>query len=146
MLLSRSSEYAIQALLYIAKYGKKPVLAREIADKQGLAYPFLGKILQSLVKGGFLSSQKGRGGGFSLAIPPNQIKLIQVVHTIEGPNAFDGCVLGLPGCGGLNPCPVHDLWMQTREQISDIFEYRTIAQLLDLVGPRISIKSIQEKA
>lgn len=137
MLLSRSSEYAIQALLYIAKSGGKSILAREIANKQGLALPFLGKILQSLVKGGLLVSQKGRGGGFSLAIPPDKIKLIQVVNTIDGIEAFEGCVLGLPGCGGLNPCPVHDLWMETREQISNIFEYRTIAQLLDLVAPRI---------
>ncbi|MDP7281977.1 MAG: Rrf2 family transcriptional regulator, partial [Candidatus Poribacteria bacterium] len=82
MLLSRSSEYAVQALLYIAKSSDKMVLAKEISDRQSLALPFLGKILLSLVKGGLLKSQKGRGGGFSLAVPPDEITLIQMVHII----------------------------------------------------------------
>ena len=138
MLLSRSSEYAVQALLYIAKSPDRMILAKEISARQGLALPFLGKILLSLVKGGLLKSQKGRGGGFSLAVPPDEITLIQMVHIIDGQDAFEGCVFGLPECGEENPCPVHDLWMETRDQISEIFEHRTLAQLLDVVSPRIS--------
>ena len=51
MLLSRSSEYAVQALLYIAKSPDRMILAKEISERQGLALPFLGKILLSLVLG-----------------------------------------------------------------------------------------------
>ena len=60
-LLSRASEYAILALLHITKVPEgQMVSVREISNQQRLAYPFLAKILQSLVKHNLLYSQKVR--------------------------------------------------------------------------------------
>ena len=142
MLLSRSSEYAIQSLIYVAKIpDDRLVLAREIADQLDLAYPFLGKILQILVKRNLLLSRKGPKGGFSLALPAEKITLAQIVEAVDGADYFDGCLIGLPGCGidNPNPCPLHNLWMDARAQINDIFNNRSLSQLVEKVGPRVPL-------
>ena len=137
MLLSRSCEYALQALLYIAAQPDgQYVLTREIAEQRGLAYHFLSKVLQSLVKSRLLESQKGRGGGFALAKPANEITLLEVIHAIEGPDFLDGCVLGLPRCDASKPCPVHDQWAGAKEKIHNMFADQTVAQLLDVARQR----------
>lgn len=137
MLLSRACEYALQALLYIAAVpGEKYILAREIAERHDLSYHFLGKVLQGLVKSGLLTSQKGPGGGFTLAKHASEITLLEVIHAIEGPNVLEGCVLGLPRCGEPNPCPVHNQWAQAKEKIYDMFTNQTVAQLLDVAKQR----------
>ena len=133
MLLSRACEYALQALLYIAAVPKgKYVLTREIVEQRDLSYHFLGKILQALVKNRLLDSQKGPGGGFTLAKHANEVTLLEVIHAIEGPDFLEDCVLGWPHCGGSNPCPVHDQWAGAKEKIHDMFANRTVAQLLDV--------------
>ena len=137
MLLSRACEYALQALLYIAAAPEgKYVLTREIAEQHELSYHFLGKILQVLVKNRLLNSQKGPGGGFRLAKPASEMTLHELINAIEGPDYLEGCVLGLPYCGGDNPCPVHNQWAQAKEQIHQMFANRTIAQLLDVAKQR----------
>ena len=137
MLLSRACEYALQALLYIATGPEgKYILSREIAEHHDLSYHFLGKVLQILVKNGLLISQKGPGGGFMLAKPASEIKLLEVIHAIEGFNFMEGCVLGLPRCGEPHPCPVHNQWAEAKEQIHNMFASRTVAQLLDVAKQR----------
>ena len=139
MLLSRACEYALQALLHIATVPEgQYVLTREIAQKHDLSYHFLGKILQSLVKTRLLDSQKGPGGGFTLVKSADEITLLEVIHAIEGPDFLEGCVLGLPRCGGPNPCPVHDQWVQAKEKVHEMFANRTVAQLLDIAKQRAS--------
>ena len=137
MLLSRACEYALQALLYIATVPQgKYVLTREIAEKHNLSYHFLGKVLQILVKNRLLDSQKGRGGGFMLARPANEIFLIEVIDVVDGPDVLDGCVLGLPRCSKEHPCPVHHQWAPAKENIRGIFASRTVTQLLDVLKQR----------
>ncbi len=137
MLLSRSCEYALQALLYIAAVPTgKYILTREIAEKRGLSYHFLGKILPGLVKNRLLSSQKGPGGGFMLAKPANEITLLKVIHAIEAPDFLEGCVLGLPRCDSTSPCPVHEQWAETKEKIHQMFADQTVAQLLNVAEQR----------
>ena len=137
MLLSRSCEYALQALLYIAAVPeKKYVLTREVAEQCDLSYHFLGKMLQTLVKNRLLNSQKGPGGGFRLAKPPSEITLHEVIDAVEGVDFLTECVLGLPQCDPLRPCPVHDQWAAEKEKIHDMFANRTVAQLLEVAKQR----------
>ena len=137
MLLSRAWEYALQALLYIAVAPEgKYILTREIAQHHNLSYHFLGKVLQTLVKNRLLDSQKGPSGGFALAKAANKITLSEVIHAVEGPDFLEGCVVGLPRCNEMHPCPLHDQWLQIKHHIHNMFTNRTVAQLLDVAKQR----------
>ena len=82
--MSRGCEYALQALIYLAAQPvDKPVLQRDISGDLNIPSHFLGKILQQLVRHGFLVSHKGKGGGFLLARTADDITLSEVIKSVD---------------------------------------------------------------
>ena len=117
-------------MLYLATQPKAggPVLVRDVAQDLKIPSPFLSKIVQTLAREGLINSQKGPGGGITLARPASEIRLIQVVEAIDDLEFTQACVLGLPDCGDSKPCPVHEQWGKIRERIRKMLESRTIAR------------------
>ena len=110
MFLSRETQYTIQAMIYIGLYGKKdvPLHSSEIAEKLQLPHQFMLKGLMALVRAGILNSQRGKGGGFCLARPANEIALYDIATaTGETLKFTERCVLGYPECSHNVPCPFH---------------------------------------
>ena len=64
-----------------------------------------------------LNSTKGRRGGFSFAVPTNNISLIDIVNIIDGPHLSRTCALGFPECGNDDECPIHEQWGVTLTQL-----------------------------
>jgi len=129
--LSRSSEYAIRALTYLAQHPQAKLhLAREIAEELGLPAPFLGKVLQPLVAKGLIKSQRGRSGGFSLARPPAQVRLIDIVEAEEKIARENTCLLGQRTCSDETACPMHEYWQQASDQFRGRLVQTTLADLL----------------
>ncbi len=86
MLYSKSSEYAIQAMVYLAEVkSKKPVLTKNIAKEYNIPYQFLAKIVQTLVKHRLVKATRGRTGGINLYQDASKIYLSQIVDAIDGP-------------------------------------------------------------
>ncbi len=86
MKISRSTQYGLIALGYIAQHGKKGLVMSEAISKQyGIPLEYLLKILHQLVRGGVLRSKRGPRGGFSLAQRPEDINFLQIIEAIEGP-------------------------------------------------------------
>jgi Rrf2 family protein len=134
--LSKATIYGMLALMHIAsnKEERKYISIREISEELGISFHFLTKILQSLTEDGLLVSYRGPQGGIALNKSSEDIFLIDIVLTIEGKDFFDTCLLGLPDCGEAAPCPVHEFWKVTKEELKAEF---TSASLHDL-ATRIS--------
>lgn len=127
MLLSHRCTYGLRLALFLAERGAGTHVAiHEVAEALGMPSAFLSKTAQSLVQAGLLVSRRGPGGGVALARKPEAILLSEIVLAIDGPGAFTECVLGLPGCGHLAPCPLHGEWASTRERIRRVFEETTL--------------------
>jgi len=134
MLLSRSCEYGLRAALYLAgRQDRDFVPIRKISDALGTPYPFLAKIAQTLIGAGLLTSVRGPNGGVALARPSSEITLEDVVLALDGPAVFTECVLGLPGCGDRQPCPLHAEWARTRDQARRMFAAATLAETAERV-------------
>ena len=126
-ILSKSSEYATQALLYLARRNDpSPVLLREISDALQIPHHFLSKILQQLVREGLVVSHKGANGGFSLGKAAERISLLDIVSAVEGKAFMTGCVLGFPNCGDRNPCPIHNQWKEARANLLEMLGAQSI--------------------
>ena len=108
-MLSSSSKYAINAVLYIAVHAseEKKLRAIEIAEAIKLPSPFLAKLLQNLSREHIVSSTKGPKGRFFLTEEAKQLPLLEVVKSIDGVDRLEDCVLGLKKCSSEQPCPVH---------------------------------------
>ena len=138
MLLSRACTYGLRAALYLASQANsRPLLVKQIADRLGIPFHFLGKIVQGMVKAGLLLSYKGRNGGVTLARPAEQIRLREIVEAIDGPDLLKGCVLGLPQCSGDHPCPLHAEWSGIRDEIQNMLDERSISQMMSGLAERV---------
>ena len=130
LLFSRQCEYAIQAVLFLAlKPEGEMVSSKELAQRLDIPYHFLSKIFQDLTRKGLLVSHKGPAGGFGLGMPADQITLFHIVEAIDGVGFTRNCVLGFPECSGKNPCSVHNVWADLRDEIYSMLVNKSIAQM-----------------
>lgn len=137
MLFSRSAEYAVRAMTFLAMQpAGKLTGAREIAEAESIPIPFLWKILQNLARKRLIRSFKGLRGGYELAAPANKITLQSVLGATDGEDVTGGCVLGLAMCSEENACPLHDTWKRIRGEMSAMLEQNTLADLAQVARRR----------
>ena len=135
MLWSKTCEYALQALLYIASQSEDAyVRGQDVADYlPDVPTHYLMKILMDLAGKGVLQSLKGRGGGFLLAPGIRESGLLAVVCRIEGESFGDGCVLGLAKCADETACPVHHAWSPIKTKLLTLLGEQTVGDIADAV-------------
>ena len=131
-LLSRSCEYGLRASLYLASLNHhRHVPIRQIAEALDISGMFLTKIFQQLTAAGIMESLRGPTGGVTFAKPLDDITLRDLIDAIDGPELFEECVLGLPGCGHAKPCPFHKQWTVERDRLNALFSQTTLADVAD---------------
>lgn len=132
MLITRATEYAIRALLYLAKQPRgEIVFKKDICQTQDITPAFLTKILQPLIKLGIVGSQRGVGGGFYLIKDPGDITLLDVVKAEEGPLYLNQCLSREGTCERDVFCPVHGAWREVRAEFLKILERYTFSYLVE---------------
>ena len=118
MIFSRTSQYAIQALIYLATQPSgRRMLNREIAQNLGVPSAYLAKILQGLSRENLLHSSRGRSGGFSLRADAGKTSLLDIVLLTEGARVDRECLLGLKACQDETACPLHRKWKPVKKEI-----------------------------
>ena len=117
-MFSKTCEYAIRAMIFIAQRSKNgnKVGIKEISKGIGSPMHFIAKILQDLSKKGLVQSLKGPNGGFYLDRNSLKFSLADVVKVIDGDKIFTGCGLGLKQCSASQPCPLHFEFIIIRKQ------------------------------
>ena len=134
MILSRTTQYAIQALIYMATQPPGvAVLNRTIAECLRSPPTYLAKILQELCKGNLLYSFRGKQGGFCLRESSDKINLMQIVRITEGPGFTEDCILGLKVCSDTTPCPMHAKWWPIKQEIVKLLQGQTLEMLAAMV-------------
>lgn len=130
MILSRTCQYAIQALVFIATRREgPPVLARAVAAYLNVPAPYLAKIMQTLSRARLVESFRGPQGGFRLREGAGETTLMVVATLMEPPDAFETCLLGLKACEDENPCPMHRDWKPLKQKVLALLNRKTIGQL-----------------
>lgn len=138
-MLSKTTIYILKSLSHIAALPEEELKgAKEIARELAIPANYLGKMLQILVKKGFLVSQKGLGGGFGLARPADEMTMLEVIEAVEeGPFLF-GCFWGKEHvCSDDAGCVMHNKWKKIVEETRTLFETTTIQDLTTGIFPRV---------
>jgi Rrf2 family protein len=105
-MISLSAEYALRAVVCLAAGPGTPMTTHEIAAEAHIPAGYLAKVLQVLVRGGIVTSQRGVNGGFVLARPTEAITFLDVVHLADGSRRIGECPLHLPAHAE-HLCPLH---------------------------------------
>ena len=128
-MFSKSCEYAIKAMIFVAQKSKDEVRVgvKEIANGIDAPEHFIAKILQDLGKKKMLNSVKGPNGGFYMDSKNLKSSISDIVKAIDGDSIYKDCVIGLKECSEKNPCPVHFIYKDIKKNLIDMLEQNTIA-------------------
>jgi len=133
MNINQATDYALRAVLYLAKQPQgKVVEAQQISQKEVIPMRFLLKIMPSLIKAGIVRSQRGVGGGYYLAKDPGEITFLDVVEALEGPVYINRCLIDYDYCSkkGAPTCQIHQALAGIQEKLSAELRSHNFGHLL----------------
>lgn len=135
-MLTMKTRYALKALGILAERGMaQTTLIAEIAEREAIPRKFLEAILRELRQHGLLLAQRGRGGGYRLRKPPEEIALAEVIRALDGPlapvpclsrSAYERC----PECKSERACGVRLVLKDLHDATANILEGTTLADLV----------------
>ena len=130
--LTKKADYGLIALKHLSGHGPTgSSSAKEIAETYHIPLPLLAKVLQKLVKSGFLRSEHGTNGGYRLAREANSISALEVIRAIDGPIILTSCFTDHGVCDQSELCNVREPLRKIHEGILGLLENITIADMSD---------------
>lgn len=140
-MLSQKTRYTIRALQHLADhYLEGPVRLDEIAETQNIPRKFLTVILSELAREGIVTSQRGRAGGYELALSPIDIRYGDIIRICRGSlalvpcasrNAHETCANCLPEV----ECRLRGLMLTLRDEMAAMLDRLTLADKIDTEPP-----------
>ena len=133
MLISTKGRYALRVLVDIAEHPSDGFIPlKEIADRQEISEKYLESITKELVKSRFLIGHRGKGGGYRIGRPPDQINVGEVLSVMEGSLAPVSCLDDdVNTCGRQESCATLKLWQMLDEAIKGVVDKVTLADLVE---------------
>lgn len=128
-MLSQSAGYAATALGYVAAASGRPMLVKEMAEAASVPASYLAKIIQTLARKGIVQTQRGIGGGVTLARPPTDITLFDLCVALSDPAVEHNCMLGTAQCSDDRACPAHRFWTTQRARYHEFLKSTTLADV-----------------
>lgn len=134
--LTKKADYGLISLKHLAlRPGRGASSAKEMSEAYRIPLPILAKVLQKLVRDGFLVSEQGTNGGYRLARDPAAITTLEVIRSIDGPVILNSCFTGLGECEQSQQCTVREPLRKVHLGILRLLESITISDLADETGP-----------
>jgi len=118
MQITRQADYAVRAVLYLARLGENERAATsQVAKQQHIPPSFLAKIISQLSIAGLLHTSRGARGGVTLAREPKDITLLEVIEAIDGPIMLNECVGEQSTCLFDEDCPLRPVWCEAQSEL-----------------------------
>jgi Rrf2 family cysteine metabolism transcriptional repressor len=135
MKLSTRTRYAMRALIELAENsGKGPLQLKIIAKRQDISIKYLEQLMAVLKSAGLVRSVRGSKGGYALTRAPEQIKLSDAFHYLEGTVTTVECVGNEDYCSRTADCATRKVWMQVQVAIDDVLKSITLRDLVKMSG------------
>ncbi len=130
MILSQTAVYAVRAIIHLAD-SEDGGLVRvdDMAAALDVPRNYLSKILHTLARAGVLHSTRGPGGGFGLAVPARELRLLDIVKHFDPMGEGRTCLLGRATCSDTDPCAAHQHWEAASREFRSFFQDTTIGDL-----------------
>lgn len=128
-MFSKTVEYALRAVVYLAQNVGTSKTVPEIAEITKVKKAYLSKVLQGLSNKGVVRSQRGLGGGFTLAKKPEELSLLEVVNAVDPIERIETCPLDLAS-HGTKLCPLHHRMDKALASVEDAFRQTSLAEIL----------------
>lgn len=135
-MLTPSTGYAASALGRIAAASGASVLIKHIAEDCNIPGPYLAKIIHTLGRKGLVQTQRGVGGGVTLAKAAADLTLLEIAAALDDPIVMTRCMLGTAECSDERACPAHQFWSTQRERELEFLRSTTVADIAEFETSR----------
>lgn len=115
--LSRRGDYAVRAMVALARLSSAQVTGAALAKTTGIPPAFVAQVMGGLVRAGLVAATRGRRGGYRLTRAPESVSLRTVVESVAGDSRRQACVLDGGPCGGDGACDLHDAFFRAQEAL-----------------------------
>ena len=129
--LSKTGDYALRALLVLARRGVgRPLSAEMLAELTGAPANYMGKTLHALARAGLVRGTRGPTGGFALVVAPEAITISRIADVFAEAPRLRRCLLGTGDCDAANPCAAHHRWTRVASATREPLTTTTLADLI----------------
>ncbi len=131
MRVSTKGRYGLRTLVDIAVHQNKgAVTLNDIAKRQEISVKYLWQVINPLKTAGLLSVTRGAKGGYALAKRPEEINMLEVVSTLEGPMSIVECLTNEDVCDRIDTCVGRSVWMEVNQTVEEALKKITLAEVL----------------
>ncbi len=133
MKVSTRIRYGVRLMLSLAEnWGKGPVLLKEIARDEEISEKYLSLIVIPLRTKGLVNSIRGARGGYTLARPPEEITVEQIMEAIEGRLSLVDCISDSARCSRAEECVTRDVWAALGDTITRTLDSVSLDRLVQM--------------
>lgn len=133
--LSTKGRYGTRLMLNLAhhfNHGTEAVILKNVSDAEHISIRYLEQIIIPLKINKLVKSIRGAGGGYTLARPPAQIKLSEILEALEGSCCLVECVEDQDYCDRIDTCATHEVWKKASLMLKDYFTKMSLNDLMRL--------------
>jgi Rrf2 family transcriptional regulator, iron-sulfur cluster assembly transcription factor len=131
MKLSTKSRYGTRLMLDMARhYQNGPIHLAMVAQRQGISVKYLEQIIIPLKKANYIHSVRGPKGGHTLARPPEEITVGEIVALLEEGVSLVECSYNPKVCSRSSNCQTRSIWQEAAQAMFDKLNSITLADLL----------------
>jgi Rrf2 family cysteine metabolism transcriptional repressor len=136
-LLTKDTDYAVRAIVYLARHSDGYRSSREISESEGIPLQFLRNILQKLTRAGLIVSREGVAGGVKLNARPKDIRVSDIIRIFQGDIELSECMFRKRLCAHRATCVLRARIQSIEEMVNKEFAKVTIATLVSDIGGRL---------
>jgi Rrf2 family protein len=133
--MSTKGRYGTRLMLQLAHhYGDKgqAVILRSVAENENISIRYLEQIIIPLKVSKLVKSIRGAGGGYSLARPPAQIKISEILHALEGSCCLVECIEDADFCPRISYCATFEIWNKATQLLKGYFDNLTLQDVVEI--------------
>jgi Rrf2 family protein len=131
--LSTKGRYGTRLMLNLARHygnGHDAVILKHISDDERISIRYLEQIIIPLKINRLVKSIRGAGGGYTLARKPEDIRLSEILHALEGNCCLVECIEDESYCEFTETCPTFDIWKNATELLKGYFDSLTLKDVM----------------
>ncbi|MEM1334174.1 MAG: Rrf2 family transcriptional regulator [Actinomycetota bacterium] len=135
--MTRKADLAVRALIAVAAAAtddRDRLKGRDLAERLETTAGFLPQVMTPLVQAGWVRSDPGPTGGYTLAVDLGAISVLDVVEAVEGPTDTGKCVVAEKACDADRPCALHVAWSTARSRLLEALGGTRLTDLSPAVG------------
>lgn len=130
-MISQTAEYALRAIVYLSMNSNSAFTTKQIAAATKVPPAYLSKVMQALVRGNLVQSQRGCGGGFALTKPPSEINALEILEAVDPIRRIHSCPLTLE-THGTNLCALHKRIDEATAMLEKYYAETNISEILSI--------------